>query len=85
MLDRLVADNVILITSGSLTKEENAGGSIIKIYDADKDIREKIQDHIIYCGYKDAYIKIQETNPLTKSKEVTNNFNDLDRAILTVL
>ena len=40
--DRLVSDNVILITSGSLTKEENPGGSIIKIYHADEDIREKI-------------------------------------------
>jgi hypothetical protein len=47
-----------LISSGSLTKEGNPGGSIIKIYSEDEDVREKIMDHIIFCGNEETYIPI---------------------------
>ena len=55
---RLISDNVILISSGSLTKPENPGGSIIKIYSEDEDVSEKIVDHIIFTTKKKAYILI---------------------------
>ena len=55
---RLISENVILISSGDLTKPENPGGSIIKIFSEDEDVCEKICDHIIYTQNKDAYFLI---------------------------
>ena len=57
ILSRFVSNNVVLISSGSLTKEDNPGGSIIKIYSEDEDVREKIMDHILFTGSKEAYIE----------------------------
>jgi len=56
--DKFVSNNVILISTGSLTKPDYPGGSIIKIFSETENVGEKIIDHIIYCGDKKAYKEI---------------------------
>jgi hypothetical protein len=80
-LNRYVSNNVILISSGSLTKEDNEEGSIIKIYSEDSEIKDKILDHIIYTMNSGAYMDIQNKNPLSVSKEIAVNLGLLDFSI----